>query len=73
MKEMVELTKQEMEPNTPYEIIYARDKDCIDEFRKLIVDALGYEPSSVFQTGAAVAANAGPRVVGIAFIKRKNQ
>ncbi len=69
-KKMIELTKQEMEPNTPYEIIYARDTDCIEEFRELIVQELGYEPSAVYQTGAAVAANAGPRVVGVSFIRK---
>lgn len=73
MKEMVEMTKKEMEPNTPYEIIYARDRDCLEEFRQLIVEGLGYEPSAEFQTGAAVTANAGPRIVGISFIKRKDK
>lgn len=71
LKKMVELTKQEIEPNTPYELIYARDRDCMDEFGKMITEALGYGPSAEYQTGAAVAANAGPRIVGIAFIKRK--
>lgn len=71
LKKMVELTKQEMEPNTPYELIYARDTDCKDQFRKMIVEALGYEPAAEYQTGAAVSANAGPRIAGISFIKRK--
>lgn len=71
LKKLVELTKQDMEPNTPYEIIYARDTDCTEQFRKMIVDELGYEPSAIYQTGAAVAANAGPRIAGISFIKRK--
>lgn len=70
LKKLVELTKQEMEPNTPYELIYARDTDCLDEFRKLIVEGLGYEPSDEYQTGAAVSANAGPRIAGISFIKK---
>ena len=71
LKKLVELTKQEMEPNTPYEVIYARDTDCLEEFRKMITEALGYAPSAEYQTGAAVAANAGPRIAGISFIKRK--
>lgn len=71
LKKLVELTKAEMEPNTPYELIYARDTDCLDEFRKMIVDALGYEPADAYQTGAAVSANAGPRIAGISFVKRK--
>lgn len=71
LKKMVELTKQEIEPNTPYELIYARDTDCKEQFRKMIVEGLGYEPSAEYQTGAAVSANAGPRIVGISFIKKK--
>lgn len=71
LKKLVELTKQEMVPGTPYELIYARDTDCMEEFRKMIVEALGYEPSDTYQTGAAVSANAGPRIAGISFLKRK--
>lgn len=71
LKKLVELTKQEMEPNTPYELIYARDTDCTDEFRKMITEALGYEPADTYQTGAAVSANAGPRIAGISFVKKK--
>lgn len=71
LKKMVELTKAEMEPNTPYQLIYARDTDCTEELRKMMVDALGYEPDDTYQTGAAVAANAGPRIAGVSFIKKK--
>ena len=35
-------------------------------------DALGYEADEVYQVGAAVAANAGPKVVGVAFTRRKD-
>lgn len=31
---------------------------------------LGYGPSAVYQIGAAVAANSGPRVVGISFTRK---
>lgn len=71
LKKMVELTKQEMEPNTPYQLIYARDTDCTETLRTMIVEALGYEPDDTYQTGAAVAANAGPRIAGVSFIRKK--
>jgi hypothetical protein len=35
-----------------------------------MVQALGYEPDGMYQIGAAVAANAGPKVVGVAFTKK---
>lgn len=70
LKSIVELTVNEIEPGTAYELIYASDEHCLEELRSMLVPRLGYEPSSVYQTGAAVAANAGPKIVGVSFIKR---
>lgn len=70
LKKIVEMTAEEMQPDTPYELIYANDKKCLEELRELIVPYLGYEPSAIYQTGAAVGANAGPKVAGVAFIKK---
>lgn len=70
LKSIVELTVDEIEPGTPYELIYASDESCLEELRNILVPRLGYEPSSIYQTGAAVAANAGPKIVGISFIKK---
>ena len=42
-----------------------------EELRSLMVEQLGYEPAAVYQIGAAVAANSGPRVVGAAFTRKK--
>ncbi len=70
LKKIVEMTAEEMQPDSPYELIYANDKECLEELRKLIIPYLGYEPSAIYQTGAAVGANAGPKVVGVAFIKK---
>ena len=60
-----------MEPGTPYEIVYGNDLTCMEELRRLMVQQLGYEPAAAYQIGAAVAANAGPRVVGAAFTRKK--
>ena len=35
-------------------------------------EAMGYESDAVYQIGAAVAANARPRVVGVAFTRKKD-
>lgn len=70
LKSIVELTVNEIEPGTPYELIYARDKSCLEELRDMLVPCLGYEPSAIYQTGAAVGANAGPKIAGVSFIKK---
>ena len=61
----------DMEPGSPYELIYGSDKDALEELRGLMVQQLGYEPAAAYQIGAAVAANAGPRVAGVAFTRKK--
>lgn len=68
---LAEMTAAEMEPNTPYELIYARDTDCLEELRAIVTERIGYPPADAYQTGAAVSANAGPRIAGISFIKKK--
>ena len=49
--------------------VYCLDKiDKIkEELAQKMTEKLGYGPSSYYQIGAEIAANAGPRVVGIAF------
>lgn len=75
-KNLVEKTAQlsgaDMEPGTPYQLIYGCDESCLEEIRAAMREALGYEADAVYQIGAAVAANAGPRVVGVAFTRKKD-
>lgn len=71
VEKIVEITIADMEPGTPYEIVYGNDASCLEELRHLMVQKLGYEPAAVYQIGAAVAANSGPRVVGTAFTRKK--
>lgn len=67
---VAEMSIADMEPSTPYEIVYGNDKACLEELRRLMVEKLGYEPEATYQIGAAVAANAGPRVVGVSFTRK---
>lgn len=71
LEKIVEITIADMEPGTPYEIVYGNDSSCLEELRRLMVQQLGYEPAATYQIGAAVAANSGPRVVGTAFTRKK--
>ncbi len=70
VEKVAELSMADMEPGTPYELIYGDDAACLEELRRLMVPQLGYEPAATYQIGAAVAANSGPRVAGIAFTKK---
>ena len=71
VEKVVEMSIADMEPGTPYELVYGNDISCLEELRHLMVQKLGYEPAAVYQIGAAVAANSGPRVVGAAFTRKK--
>lgn len=70
METVAEMSIADMEPGTPYEIIYGNDKACLGELRRLMIEKLGYEPEAAYQIGAAVAANSGPRVVGVSFTRK---
>ena len=71
VEKVAEMSIADMEPGSPYELIYGNDPACLEELRRLMVQQLGYEPAAVYQIGAAVAAYSGPRVVGAAFTRKK--
>ena len=71
VEKVAEMSIADMEPGTPYELVYGNDTSCLEELRQLMVQKLGYEPAAIYQIGAAVAANSGPRVVGAAFTRKK--
>lgn len=73
VEKVAEMSTADMEPGTAYELIYGNDTACLEELRELMVQKLGYEPSSAYQIGAAVAANSGPRIAGAAFTRKKDE
>ncbi len=73
VEKVAELSIADMEPGTPYELAYGSDAACLEELRRIMIPQLGYEPAAIYQIGAAVAANSGPRVVGVAFTKKAAQ
>ncbi|MDY4634272.1 MAG: DegV family protein [Candidatus Limivicinus sp.] len=72
VEKIAQLSLSDMEPGTSYQVIYGCDESCLEEIRAAMKEALGYEADAVYQIGAAVAANAGPRVVGVAFTRKKD-
>ena len=67
IKEIVKMTCEDMEPNTPYSVVYGKDPADRDELAAEMEKKVGYPPVYQFQIGPAVAINAGPRVVGTIF------
>ena len=43
----------------------------LDEIQKKMTEKMGYGPTETYQIGAAVAANAGPEVIGVIFSVKK--
>ncbi|MDO5411575.1 MAG: DegV family protein [Lachnospiraceae bacterium] len=66
------MSLKDMEPGTPYQIIYGSDSSCKDEITAIMTEKTGYAPDACYQIGAAIAANAGPKVVGVAFTVKKD-
>ncbi len=65
---IAELSAAELKPGTPYEVAYGSDPACLEEITEAMTKRLGYGPSAVYQIGAAIAANCGPKAVGVGFI-----
>lgn len=68
---IVQKTADEIEPKTPYCIVYGNDSSVRDELVKAMTQKLGYGPDDCYQIGAAIAVNAGPKVVGTIFMKKR--
>ncbi|RGS44257.1 DegV family protein [Coprococcus eutactus] len=71
MAKMVDVTVEEMEPGSEYQVVYGNDETVRDELTARMTEKVGYGPSDYFQIGAAVASNAGPKVVGTIFNVKK--
>ena len=48
-----------------------KSKEALEYLHKVMVERQGYEPEDYFQIGAAIAANAGPKVVGVGLNRKK--
>lgn len=64
---IVDMCLADMKPGAPYEVIYGSDAHAKEEIEALMRERVGYGPAAYYQIGAAIAANAGPKTVGISF------
>lgn len=67
---IVQKTAEEIQPKSPYCIVYGNDTSVRDELASAMTKELGYPPADFYQIGAAIAVNAGPKVVGSIFMKK---
>lgn len=67
IKEIVKMTLEDMEPNTPYCVAYGSDTAVRDEMIEEMTKKVGYPPVYQFQICPAIAMNSGPRAVGTVF------
>lgn len=73
VKEIAKMVEDDMEPNTPYSIVYGNDSEARDALTEELTHRVGYPPVYYFQIGAAIAINAGPRLVGAVFETRRKK
>lgn len=68
---ILDITLNEIIPQTPYCIVYGNDKAVAEEMAQAMTKKMGYPPADMFQIGAAIAINAGPKVTGVIFKAHK--
>lgn len=73
VKKILECCLKEMIPQTPYSIVYGNDMAVRDEMVQAMTKAVGYPPAEIFQIGAAITINAGPKVTGVIFKSQRNK
>lgn len=57
----------EIEPGTPYIVLFGNNPADGDAMEKLLTDALGYGPAMRTEIGSIIASHAGPKVSGAVF------
>lgn len=69
IKTVSESSVKEMKPDMPYCLVYGDNPESAEELKNVMTQKMGYAPSMLCQIGAEIAANAGPRVIGVVFYK----
>lgn len=70
IKSILDHTLEDMKPGSPYMIVYGDTPSLRDEMEKAMSAAVGYPPAESYEIGAEIAANAGPKVVGVIYYKK---
>ena len=64
---IIDITEEEIVKDSPYSVVYGSDPTVRDEMVKRATERFGYPPVNCYQIGAAIAINAGPKVIGLIF------
>lgn len=68
---VIEKIQENIEPNGEYVIVYGCDETVRDQMIEAATAKFGYPPVDSYRIGAAIAVNAGPKVVGISCLRKK--
>ena len=60
-----------IEPKGEYVVVYGDDENVRDQMIEAATTRFGYPPVDSYRIGAAIAINAGPKVVGISCLRKK--
>ena len=67
---LAKMAVADMEPGSPYQIVYGCDSSCKEDMARKMTELVGYGPDDAYQIGAEVSVNAGPKVAGVIFDAR---
>lgn len=70
IERLCDMVIADMVPGSPYSLIYGNDPQVLPELERIMTAKLGYGPLNHYQISAVIAANAGPKVSGIAFTRK---
>ena len=67
MEQLVEMACRDMKPGSAYQVMSGANLEDRDKLQQMMEERLGYGPTGGYQICPAIAANSGPRAVGLAF------
>ena len=68
---VIEKISEVIEPKSDYVVVYGDDEGVRDQMIEKATEFFGYPPADCYRIGAAIAINAGPKVVGISCLRKK--
>ena len=67
MEQLVDMACRDMKPGAPYQVMCGANLEDRDKLQQMMEDRLGYAPTGGYQICPAIAANAGPKAIGVSF------
>lgn len=67
LEQLVEMACRDMKPGSAYQVMCGSNLEDRQTLQQILEDRLGYGPTGGYQICPAIAANSGPRAVGVSF------